>query len=114
MQTLENSFRRVMPRAQAIDYLKIDNPDSKHASHLTDCISAKEPGKATMYFLGIDVGTGGTRALVHRRARTCNCLCYGRASSLYITPNRLGGPGSSHLLPPVRPANPPPPAPSPP
>jgi len=53
-----------MPRAQAIDYLKIDNPDSKHASHLTDCISAKEPGKATMYFLGIDVGTGGTRALV--------------------------------------------------
>src|SRR5260221_5247144 len=64
MQTLQNSFRRVMPRAQAIDYLKIDNPDSKHASHLTDCISAKEPGKATMYFLGIDVGTGGTRALV--------------------------------------------------
>src|SRR5258708_36682846 len=64
MQTLENSFRRVMPRAQAIDYLKIDNPDSKHASHLTDCISAKEPGKATMYFLGIDVGTEGTRALV--------------------------------------------------
>src|SRR5258708_11425000 len=102
MQTLQNSFRRVMPRAQAIDYLKIDNPDSKHASHLTDCISAKEPGKATMYFLGIDVGTGGTRALVHRRARTCNCLCYGRASSLYITANRLGGAGSSRLVARVR------------
>ena len=53
-----------MPRAQAINYLKIDSSDCRHEAHLTDCIGAKEPGKATMYFLGIDVGTGGTRALI--------------------------------------------------
>src|ERR1700687_1332281 len=102
MNTLLSRFWRVMPRTQAIDYLKIDNPDSRHASHLTDCIKRKGTWQSDNVFSGDRRRHWRYARSRHRRARTCNCLCYGGASSLYITADRLGGAGSSRLVARVR------------